>query len=227
MRFSSHWPRTLMRVPQRAAGLRRLLEHLASGQPPAAPDLAQHQSRAQRHDVSQLLVADVGRGRQGSILQARGSRSSRGCRSRPACAGRAARRRPAGSDRRNAAGGGSPASRARRRGCPVPAAQVGVEAQPQSRISSRIGPLYWTTVLGRGLESRAMPCGRGPRRRPSLSGSRPGSNTRQRPDMRRWECTVRSLSKRRKRFLPWVSIDRMRAPASFAGQPSSLWRAGA
>ena len=172
-------------------------------------------SRAHAHRPLELLVADVRqrppRDRSGTRT---GSRSSTGSRCPRACAGPAARRRPAASGRRSAGAEDRRPVELGGEDVGPEAAQVGVVAQPRVAHQLQDRAVELDHAVGRRSRARATPL------RARWPWSKPCSNIRQRPDMRRCEWIVRPLSKRRKRCLPWVSMRRRaRRRASPASDP--------
>ena len=131
---------------------------------------------------------------------------------RPACAGRAARRRSAasGRPRAGAAGTRSRSSSGARMSGPSPARRWSKRVR-DSVISSSTGPSNWTT--SRAAAAQHEPGARGGR---AASAAR-RSSTRHEPVMRRCEWIVRPPSKRRKRCLPWASTAVTARPAETLG----------
>ena len=218
MRFSSHCPRTWIRSCRSAGSACPPARTPRRPPAPAAAHLAAHQVARLADDPLEVLVADVGE-RPPGVDPARVEALV--LPEVPDAGERALVQQRVGDRPRRVVGAQAGEDRlpVELRGEDVGAQppQVGVEAQRVSRISSRIGPLNWTMEWPAvSITSHAA--------RDRRPWSKPCSKTRQRPDIRRWEWTVRSLSKRRKRCFPWVSMLPHAGAGELLGPASSAWR---
>ena len=226
MRFSSHWPLTRMRVAAAAAALAALLEHLAARQPAAVAHLAAHHGARRADDPLELLVADVGSRApriDPALVQALVLPEVPDARERALVEQRVGDRpgrvvgAQAHEDRRPVELVGEDVG-------PQPP-QVGVVAQAAvaDQLEDRAPELHHR--VDRGLEHQPRGAGAPPHVETGARRSASGPTTQDAPaPTSAGGSDVRPLSQRRKRCLPWVSIERMRASASFSGQPSSAWR---
>ena len=164
-----------------------------------------------RTTASASSSLDVARaGATGRRRRASTPRTSRSCRCRRRCAGRAGRRRGCASGRPRAAGAGTWPRRTappRRGPGPRPAMRGSLRTRV-AVINSSTGPLNWTTVVVAAADDE-------PRRSAASAASAPRrASTRHVPVMRRCEWMTRPPSNRMSRCLPTASTASTRRPAS-------------